>query len=103
MPFRSWWKSRTIPPTRKVGRKHSRESVLRVEQLEDRLLLSLSPHLLKDINPGAGSSSPAQFVDVGGTTFFVADNGKHGPQLWESNGTAPGTSLVKVINPALPL
>ena len=70
-----------------------------LEALEARLLPSLTPHLLKDIDPGPGGSMPAQFTAVGSTTYFTADDGVHGYQLWKSNGTAAGTVMVKDINP----
>ena len=34
--------------------------------------------LVKDINPGPGSSGPYRLTDVGGTLFFTADDGKIG-------------------------
>ena len=55
--------------------------------------------LLKDINPGAASSSPTDFTTVGGTTYFAANDGVHGDELWKSNGTAAGTVLVADIDP----
>src|SRR5262249_41308020 len=36
--------------------------------------------------------------NVNGTLFFQANDGTHGLQLWESNGSAAGTLLVKDIN-----
>jgi ELWxxDGT repeat protein len=58
---------------------------------------------LRDIRPGRGGSlefdnlrSP-QFTDVGGRTFFVADDGESGLELWMTDGTTNGTSLVKDI------
>src|SRR5207247_3456611 len=50
--------------------------------------------LVKDINPGPGSSFPGLFTDVGGTLFFQAFGGVHGG-LWKSDGTEDGTVLVK--------
>ncbi len=58
------------------------------------------PVLLKDINPGSPNSlstSQLSFVDVGGTTFFAADDGATGTELWKTDGTAAGTVLVKDI------
>src|SRR5713226_1650081 len=76
----------------------------RLEVLEARLLPSLTPHLLKDINPGPmGSVAPSPrlplFVDVNHTAYFAANDGAHGSELWKSNGAAAGTLLVKDINP----
>ena len=54
--------------------------------------------LLKDINPGAGSSNPRGFHTVGSKTYFSADNGVHGEELWVTDGTEAGTYLVSDIN-----
>jgi ELWxxDGT repeat protein len=70
-----------------------------VEQLEDRTLLSGTPRLLADINPGAPSSNPTDFVVIGSTTYFAANDGAHGDELWKSDGTAAGTRMVADINP----
>jgi ELWxxDGT repeat protein len=69
-----------------------------VEQLEDRTLPSGTPQLLANINPGTASSNPTDFVTIGSTTYFVANDGTHGTQLWETNGTAAGTVMVADIN-----
>ena len=52
--------------------------------------------LVKDINPGHGSTA-SSLTAVGGTLFFTADDGVHGQELWTSNGSGPGTFLVKDI------
>jgi ELWxxDGT repeat protein len=83
-----------------------------IEPLENRWLLAFEPQLLADINEGPGSAFPealerrygltpndfvAQpYVVANGTALFAAKN-----QLWKSDGTAAGTSLVKDINPGL--
>jgi ELWxxDGT repeat protein len=54
---------------------------------------------LLDINPGSASSNPTSFTRVNNLTFFAADDGTHGVELWASNGSAAGTYLVKDINP----
>ena len=36
---------------------------------------------------------------MAGTLLFAADDGIHGQELWSSDGTAPGTHLVRDLNP----
>ena len=38
--------------------------------------------------------SPGGFTDVNGTLFFDADDGVHGIELWKSDGTPDGTTMV---------
>ena len=44
---------------------------------------------------------PSNFIDAGGTAFFSADDGAHGQELWMSDGTAGGTSIVQDIDPGV--
>ncbi len=46
--------------------------------------------LVKDVVPGAGSSNPPDLILVNTTLYFTAGNG-----LYKSDGTGPGTALVK--------
>jgi ELWxxDGT repeat protein len=65
--------------------------------LEDRFTPA-GPVLLADINP-TGASTPVEFTAAGAWTYFVADDGVHGAELWKTDGTAAGTGLVKDIQP----
>jgi ELWxxDGT repeat protein len=71
--------------------------VLRTEALEDRLLLSLVPTLLLDINVGSAGSNPQPFAQVNNLVYFAATD-QNGRELWATDGTAAGTFLVKDIN-----
>ena len=85
--------------SRHANRSARRRRPLRCEGLEGRTLLSVSPQLLKDLNLDTVSSSPSEITDVNGIAFFTADDGVHGAELWRTDGTASGTSLVADINP----
>jgi ELWxxDGT repeat protein len=37
---------------------------------------------LQDLAPGASSSNPVNFVGAGGQVYFIADDGRSGPELW---------------------
>src|SRR5262249_40416837 len=44
-------------------------------------------------------SGPGFLVNVNGTLFFTASSPSSGRELWRSDGSTPGTFLVKDINP----
>ncbi len=45
------------------------------------------------------ASSPQDLTAVGNTLFFTADDGVNGRELWKTDGTSAGTSLVRDIAP----
>lgn len=63
--------------------------------------------MVKDINPGTSlvgavstpnSSDPTDLVTVGGYVYFAANDGTDGVQLWRSDGTAAGTTMITDLN-----
>jgi ELWxxDGT repeat protein len=68
--------------------------------LEDRLLLSFEPTLLKDTNLTPQGSGIKEVLSIGNVEYFTANDGVHGTELWRSDGTAAGTFLLHDINPA---
>jgi ELWxxDGT repeat protein len=59
---------------------------LAVEPLEERTLLS--------------GSTPLNFTAVNGALFFTTEDPAYGAELWRSDGTQAGTTLVSVVAPA---
>lgn len=49
--------------------------------------------LFFDIQPGAGSSNPAEFFTWNNRLYFQATNEAHGQELWSTDGTPEGTKL----------
>ena len=70
--------------------------------------------LVRDINAGSGESDPggkpvvyyfgpctypvSGFFELTGRLIFQANDGVHGNEIWETDGTESGTYLVKDIN-----
>jgi ELWxxDGT repeat protein len=52
-----------------------------------------------DIAPGNASSRPSGFTAVGSRVFFTAEDDIHGRELWVTDGTTAGTTMVKDILP----
>src|SRR6185436_17440160 len=58
-----------------------------------------APYLVKDIHAGAGSSEPGGFTRLGNVVIFAASDTEHGRELWRTDGTPQGTSLLMDIDP----
>ncbi|MFN0054661.1 MAG: ELWxxDGT repeat protein [Planctomycetales bacterium] len=84
---------------RRVARPRLRERRLwMAETLEARALLSSTPAIVADIMPGSDTSNPQNLLAIGSTTYFTANDGEHGLELWKTDGTAAGTMMVKDMN-----
>ncbi len=58
--------------------------------------------LVADLEPGQTESSgslPSEITSAGSRSFFIADDGIHGWELWSSDGTAEGTYLSSELVP----
>ncbi len=72
---------------------------LSIECLETRKLLAVDIELLKDIQPlDVSSSYPRDFTAVGEWTYFTAETPTTGRELWKTDGTEAGTSIVRDIH-----
>jgi ELWxxDGT repeat protein len=66
-------------------------------------LSAQTPYLVKDINTtrsnNTTSSSPSEFAAFGTKVFFAATSAAAGTELWSTDGTSGGTSMVSDIIP----
>lgn len=58
-----------------------------------------TPTLVKDINPGAVSSTPSRGMNVGHRQVFAATSAASGRELWVTDGTNAGTLQLVDIEP----
>src|SRR5262245_30853891 len=96
--WRRWCDSlRRAKPAGPISRARPRRQRLGLEALEDRVTPSLTPQMVLDISPGIASSYPSEVVAIGSTMYFSAYDDTHGRELWKSDGTVAGSTLVKDI------
>ncbi|MDA8745962.1 pre-peptidase C-terminal domain-containing protein [Rubripirellula amarantea] len=82
--------------SRNHSAKRRTRSALRIEPLEQRKLLAVDVGFLGDINAVVLPSGlgPSNFIEVGSTIYFTTESSGNGSELWKTDGTAAGTSLV---------
>jgi ELWxxDGT repeat protein len=89
--WRRWCNSLRIDRPRAKARREP----LCLQALDDRVTPTLTPQMVLDINSTSPGSNPSQLVVVGSTTYFVADDGVGGMELWKSDGTTAGTVMLR--------
>lgn len=62
------------------------------------ITLNAQIELFKDIEPGSGSGFPGTFTQYDGKSYFRADNGEDGAELWVTDGIYEGTYMLKNTN-----
>jgi len=94
-----------LPPRgRRRQRKIDQAVSSLIETLEPRLCLTIAS-LVQDLNTASAGSSPQNFIQMsnasGAFYYFDATDQAHGDELWRTDGTALGTTMVKDINPGI--
>jgi ELWxxDGT repeat protein len=64
-----------------------------------RLVKDIAPEIVSFPFTFIRSSNPKNLVNVTGTLYFSANDATHGYELWKSDGTDAGTTLVQDIQP----
>ncbi|MFY8108068.1 MAG: T9SS type A sorting domain-containing protein [Bacteroidia bacterium] len=64
--------------------------------------LAANTVLLKDISNNTNGSDPRYFTKIGNTMYFVANDNIYGDQIWKTNGTTTGTSIVYSLTDTIP-
>jgi ELWxxDGT repeat protein len=74
-----------------------------LERLEARQLLAADISLVADLNATVlgAAADPRDFVQLNGTVYFSAASAASGRELWRTDGTAEGTSIVRDIAPGV--
>jgi ELWxxDGT repeat protein len=92
-PSRSNWSARR----RRGARRRNRP--LAIERFERKLPLTVTPTLVADINQVSLAGNPADFLVAGDVAYFTAFDPVHGRELWKTDGTTAGTTLVADVTP----
>ena len=94
--WRYWLKSiRQAKPARPISRKGTCRRTLFVETLEDRVVPSLTPQMVLDMNPTPLSSNPSEMVAIGSTSYFSAD--VHWTGTWFDNADGKGPHITPAL------
>ena len=95
---KNWFSKARNSQSRLTATRRRRTRRLIVEGLEQRQLMAVLPTLI-DLNTNQQSSlhAASASLTIGAITYFVADDGQTGRELWKTDGTEGGTSLVKDI------
>lgn len=80
-------------------RVNAQRSIPRPEYLETRLAFANGASLVLDINAVNQNADPRSFAVVGDVAYFAATDSAHGRELWRTDGTKAGTTLVADIDP----
>lgn len=70
-----------------------------IERLEPRRLLSGVPRMVADLNDMPAPSTTLVLGKVNGVLLFTHNDGIHGEELWRTDATGSGTSLLSDMTP----